>query len=304
MPRNKVVVTGGAGFIGSHLVRTLLTKGYDVHSIDTYAGGTFPERFSEQAIYHEGDIRDTELVTDIFKEALYVFHTAALPRVQYSIEFPEETTAVNIGGTVSVLSAAHRAGVKRVVYSASSSAYGDQEVLPLHESMTPNPLSPYALQKYVGELACKLSYELHRLETVSLRYFNVYGPQADPTGPYALVVAKFIELKKQGKPMTIAGTGENTRDYTHVRDIVSANLLAATSTRVGAGEVFNIGGGRQVSVKEIAEAIGGEVEYGEARFEPAHTLADTTLAKSFLEWEPKVSFEAGLQELLIEAGLV
>ena len=304
MKNTIAVVTGGAGFIGSHLARELLTQGYEVRVIDNYVGGKFPERLSDKATYYEGDIRDAQILRKVFEGASYVFHTAALPRVQFSIEFPEETTAVNIGGTVSVLNAAKNAGVKRVVYSASSSAYGDQDTLPLVETMTPSPKSPYALQKYVGELECILSHELHGLETVSLRYFNVYGQHADPNGPYALVVAKFIELKKQGKPMTIAGTGENTRDYTHVSDIVSANLLAATSTNVGKGEVLNIGGGRQVSVKEIAHMIGGEVEYGEERHEPAHTLADTTAAQTQLGWKPTVPFEQGLKGLLEEAGLV
>ena len=304
MNKTIAVVTGGAGFIGSHIVRELLSKNYDVRVIDNYSGGKFPERVSEEATYFEGDILDTDLIKKVCEGATYVFHTAALPRVQFSIEFPEETTAVNIGGTVAVLSAAQKAGVKRVIYSASSSAYGDQDTLPLVETMTPSPKSPYALQKYVGELECKLFTELHALETVCLRYFNVYGPQADPNGAYALVVAKFIELKKQGKPMTIAGTGKNTRDYTHVSDIVAANILAATSTNVGAGEVLNVGGGRQVSVLEIAQMIGGDVEFGEPRFEPAHTLADTSLANKLLRWQPKVPFDEGLANLLQEAGLV
>lgn len=300
----KAVVTGGAGFVGSHLVRELIARGYEVHVLDNYAGGKFPERFSDAATYYEGDIRESALLKKVFQNTRYVFHTAALPRVQFSMEFPEETTSVNIGGTVSVLNAAHQAGVQRVIYSASSSAYGDQDSLPLKEVMTPNPKSSYALQKYVGELECRLFSELHPLETVSLRYFNVYGPHADPNGPYALVIAKFIELKKQGKPMTIAGTGENTRDYTHISDIVNANLLAATSPNVGAGEVFNVGGGRQVSVNEIAQMIGGEVEYVEERFEPAHTLADTTAVRDLLGWEPTISFDTGLNELLQEAGLL
>lgn len=299
----KVVVTGGAGFIGSHLVRALVAEGYDVHSIDSYVGGRFPERVTKGATYHEGDIRDAKLLAEVFSGAEYVFHTAALPRVQFSIQFPEETTAVNIGGTVSVLNAAQQAGVKRVVYSASSSAYGDQDVLPLQESMTPHPKSPYALQKYVGELECKLFHDIHGLETVSLRYFNVYGPHADPNGPYALVVAKFIEQRKQGKPMTIAGTGENTRDYTHVSDIIAANILAATAPGVGSGEVINIGGGQQVSVLDIATMIGGEVVHEEARYEPAHTLADTTRAHELLGWQAKTTFATGLKQLLEEAQL-
>lgn len=299
----KAVVTGGAGFVGSHIVRELVAQGYETHVIDNYAAGKFPERFSEKATYHEGDIRDTELLNTVCKGADLVFHTAALPRVQFSIEFPEETTNVNIDGTVSVLNAAQKAGVKRVVYSASSSAYGDQDTLPLVETMRPMPMSPYALQKYFGEEACKVWNVIHGLETVSLRYFNVYGPQADPHGAYALVIAKFIEQRKNGQPLTITGTGENTRDYTHVSDIVRANLLAATSDKVGKGEVFNLGGGRNVSVLEIAELIGGDVVHVEARLEPKDTLADTTKARDFLGWQPKVSIEEGIADLKKQAGL-
>jgi UDP-glucose 4-epimerase len=299
----KVVVTGGAGFIGSHLVRALLEKGYDVHVIDNYAGGKFPERHSQDATYHEGDITDAEFVKEVFSGAEIVFHLAALPRVQFSIQQPVETNFVNVHGTLVLLKAAHDAGVRRFIYSASSSAYGDQEQMPLKEHMEANPKSPYALQKYVGELYARLFAELYGLETVSLRYFNVYGAHADPDGPYALVVARFIKQKKAGEPMTIAGDGLNTRDYTHVRDIVRANILAAESPRVGKGEVINIGSGRNYSVLEVADLLGGERVHIEARLEPKNTLADTTRARELLGWEPKESFEEGVRELLKEAGL-
>lgn len=301
--RTKAVITGGAGFIGSHIARALQDAGHDVHVVDTYVGGRFPERVVEGVVYHEVDIRDTDELAAICAGADVLFHTAALPRVQYSIEHPIETTSVNIDGTVSVLTAAQRAGVRRVVYSASSSAYGDQDVLPLVETMTPSPMSPYALQKYFGEEACKVWNIVHGLETVSLRYFNVYGPHADPHGAYALVVAKFIESRKQGESMSIAGDGTHTRDYTHVRDIVRANLLAAAAGTIGNGEVINLGGGRQVSVNEVAELVGGESVHVEPRLEPAHTLADTTKAKELLGWQPSITFEEGVAELKQLANL-
>lgn len=301
--KGKAVVTGGAGFIGSHLVRALVAQGYETHSIDNYVGGRFSERVTEGAVYHEGDIRDIEILKNVFDGATLVFHTAALPRVQFSIEHPVETHDVNVTGTLNVLQIAKETGVRRVVYSASSSAYGDQETLPLIETMPVHPMSPYALHKYIGEAYCQLYAEVYGLETVSLRYFNVYGPHADPHGAYALVVAKFIQQRVDGQPLTIAGDGKNTRDYTHVSDIVKANILAGTKDSVGKGETLNLGGGHNVSVLEIAELVGGDVVHVEARLEPKDTLADTTKAKELLGWEPSVSFADGVAELRRIAGI-
>lgn len=299
----KVVVTGGAGFIGSHLVRALVAEGYDTHSIDNYVGGRFPERVTEGATYHEGDIRNIETLKSVFVDAEIVFHTAALPRVQYSLEHPLETHEVNVTGTVNVLQAAMERGVTRVVYSASSSAYGNQTKMPLTESMIAHPMSPYALHKYIGEQYCQLYSDVFGLETVSLRYFNVYGPHADPFGAYALVVAKFIQQRVEKVPLTIAGDGKNTRDYTHVRDIVRANILASTADTVGKGEVLNLGGGHNVTVLEIAERVGGEKVHIEARLEPKDTLADTSKAKELLGWEPTIAFSEGVAELKQIAGI-
>jgi nucleoside-diphosphate-sugar epimerase len=223
--------------------------------------------------------------------------------VQFSLEHPVDTNEANVTGTLVVLKAAKDAGVQRFIYSASSSAYGDQDQMPLREEMSAHPKSPYALQKYVGELYSRLFAEVYELETVSLRYFNVYGPHADPNGPYALVIAKFIEQRKKCEPMTIAGDGLNTRDYTHVSDIVQANILAAESTKVGKGEVLNIGGGKNYSVLDIARMIGGETTHVEARLEPKDTLSDTTKAREWIGWEPHVSLEEGIQELKEQAGL-
>ena len=299
----KVVVTGGAGFIGSHLARALQAEGYDTHSIDNYAGGRFPDRVTEGVTYHEGDIRNMDTLVSVFEGADFVFHTAALPRVQYSLEHPVETHEVNVTGTLNVLQAATETGVTRVVYSASSSAYGDQATLPLVESMPAHPMSPYALHKYIGEQYCQLYSDVFGLETLCLRYFNVYGPQADPFGAYALVVAKFIQQRVEGVPLTIAGDGKNTRDYTHVTDIVRANILASTKDTVGKGEVLNLGGGHNVSVLDIANFVGGEVVHVEARLEPKDTLADTSKAKELLGWEPTITLREGIAELKEIAGI-
>jgi len=292
----KAVVTGGAGFIGSHITRALLVEGYEVAVVDNLSGGK-RENVPEGAVFHELDVNETTKLTEIMRGATYVFHLAALPRVQFSIEHPIESNHANIDGTVSVLTAAKDAEVKRVVYSASSSAYGDQESMPLVESMPTSPKSPYGLQKFVGELYCRLWSEVYDLPTVSLRYFNVYGPGASADGAYALVIAKFLKQRAEGKAMTVAGDGTNTRDYTHVRDIVRANLLAAKSERVGKGEIINIGAGRNVSVLGVAKLIGGPVEHIAPRLEPKHTLADYSLAKNLLDWEPREDFEQGIEEL-------
>ena len=290
----KVIVTGGSGFIGSHIVDALADRGFEVHSIDVNQPDI---RRNKKALYHNADIRQFDAIAPIVQDATYVFHCAALPRVQYSIEYPMETHDININGTLSVLEAARNGGVKRVIYSASSSAYGNQETMPLREDMPANPISPYGLQKYVGELKCRVWSEVYGLPTVSLRYFNVYGPRASHEGAYALVIAKFLHQRSRGEPMTITGSGEQTRDYTHVRDVVAANLLAAESDSVGKGEVLNIGAGSNASVNRIAELIGGPVEHIPPRLEPMHTLADNSRARSLLLWRPSVTLENGITEL-------
>lgn len=278
----KAVVTGAAGFIGSHLCEALRAGGYEVVSVDIKTGD---------------DVRDTEKMKKLFAGAQYVFHLAALPRVPYSIEHPRETHDHNINGTLSALVAAKEAGVSKFIYSASSSAYGNTERMPLLESMPAHPISPYGLQKYVGELYCRLWSEVYGLPTVSLRYFNAYGPGASDEGAYALVIARFLKQRREGLAMTITGDGTQTRDFTHVRDVVRANILAAESSNVGKGEVLNIGAGKNASVNKIAELIGGPVEHVAARLEPHDTLADNSLAKRLLSWEPAVALEEGIAEL-------
>ncbi len=292
-----MVVVGGAGFIGSNIVEALVARGDEVHVIDNLVGGK-REHVDAGATLHEVDMRDYDAIVPIIAGADTVFHLAALPRVQYSIEHPIETNDTNVGGLVNVLTASKEGGVRRVVYSASSSAYGDQAVMPLTEDMPAHPLSPYGLQKYIGELYSRMYSEVYDIETVSLRYFNVYGKNQDPEGAYALVIGKFLKQKAEGVPITITGDGEQTRDFTHVRDVVCANILASESAKVGKGEVMNIGAGANCSVNRLAELIGGPVEHVPARLEPKHTLADTTRARELLGWEPTITLEEGIRALL------
>lgn len=296
------VLTGGAGFIGTNLSYALVAKGKRVIVVDNLRGGK-RERLPEAVIFHEFDINETDRLAEVMKGADVVVHLAALPRVQFSIEYPFETQHANVDGTLSVLEASRSAGVKRVVYAASSSAYGDQEVLPLREDLRPQPKSPYALQKYTGELMLRLWNEIHGLETVSLRFFNVYGPYMDPEGAYALVIGKFLKLRKEGKTLTITGDGEQSRDFTHVDDLVRAIIAAAESDRVGNGEVLNAGAGRNVSINELAKMIGGPVEHVPARHEPKHTRADRTLIRELLGWEPRITLEEGIAALKKEWGI-
>lgn len=298
----RAVVVGGAGFIGSHLTDALLESGWRVDVIDNLSGGKM-EHVNPRANFHKKDIRNYDDIAPVIAGSDVVFHLAALPRVQYSIDFPQETNSVNAGGSLNVLQAAKEGGVKRVVYSGSSSAYGNQETMPLHEGLRAIPISPYALQKYIGEEYARIYSEIHGLQTVTLRYFNVYGTRMDPEGAYALVIGQFIKLRKEGKPLTITGTGEQTRDFTHVRDVVRANMLASESLNVGRGEAINIGAGRNISMKTLAEMIGGDIEYVPARKEPLHTLANNQRAKELLGWEPSIQIEEGIEALREEAGL-
>lgn len=292
----KVLVTGGAGFIGSHLVDALLERGFEVHIIDNLSTGK-KENINPDACFHKADIRDFANITPLFQGVMFVFHLAAFARVQPSIDDPKTTNDININGTLNVLLAAKDAKVKRVIYSASSSAYGDQNDLPLREDMNPSPLSPYGLQKYVGELYCGIFSRLYGLGTVSLRYFNVYGPRASVGGAYDLVLGRFLEQRKKGEPLTIVPDGSQSRDFTYVKDVVRANILAAESLKVGKGEVINIGGGKNYSILEIADIIGGPKVFIEPRIETKHTLADISKAKELLGWQPETSFKEGIEIL-------
>lgn len=294
----KIIVTGGAGFIGSHLVDALIERGYEVAVIDNLATGK-KENLNPRAEFHKLSICNYEGIAPLFKGVKIVFHVAALPRVQLSVEKPAETHNVNVNGTLNVLLAARKAGVKRMVYSASSSAYGDQKKLPLHEDLHPQPMSPYGLQKLIGEYYCRHFAQLYGLETVSLRYFNVYGPRMADKGAYVTVMSVFRRQKKAGRPLTITGDGGQTRDFTHVHDVVEANLKAAESSKVGQGEVINIGAGNNKTINEIAKFFGEDVVYKPPRDgEPRHTLADITRALRLLGWRPKRRIEDAIKELL------
>ena len=299
---SKCLVTGGAGFIGSNLADELINQGHEVVIIDNLSTGK-KEYINPKAKFYKVDIRNLEEIKPLFKGIEYVFHLAAFPRVQPSIEDPATANDINLNGTVNVLIAARDAKVKRVIYSASSSAYGDQTKMPLTEDMPAHPLSPYGLQKYVGELYCRLFTEIYGLPTVSLRYFNAYGRRQALEGAYCLVMGLFVSQRLKNEPMTITGDGKNKRDYTSVIDVVRANILAAKSDKVGKGEVMNIGRGSNFSVNELAEMIGGPVKHIEPRIEPKETLADNFLAKKLIGWEPTVNLPEWLEGYKKEMGL-
>lgn len=293
----RYLVTGGAGFVGSHIVDTLIDRGDVVMVIDNLSTGK-KENVNPKAKFIKADICNLKKITPYFKKIHGVFHTAALPRVQPSIKDPLTTHNANVNGTLNVLWAAKTTKVKRVVYSASSSAYGNPESFPSKETLRPRPLSPYGLQKYIGEEYCRLFAELYGLETIALRYFNVYGPRMADSGAYLTVIKTFLNQRTHKKPLTIVGDGTQTRDFTNVFDVVHANLLAMESENVGHGEVMNIGPGKSYSVSQIAAMIGGPVAYLPARIEPKHSLADNTLARTLLGWEPKHNLPDSIKKFL------
>jgi nucleoside-diphosphate-sugar epimerase len=295
----KAAVVGGAGFIGSNLVDALVERGDDVVVVDNLSTG-YRRNLNPAARLHEIDIaEDSERLTSALNGREVVFLTAALARVPRSIEDPVGTHSVNVTGALRVLKAAVDAGVRRVVYSSSSSVYGDQPTLPLTEDMHPGPLNPYACQKLMGEIYARNFARIYGLETVCLRYFNVYGPRQVTEGAYRLVISIFMDQRRQGQPMTIHGDGEQTRDFTWVGDVVRANMLAAASDGVGRGEPINIGAGAEVSVNRVAELIGGPVVHVEPRgFDERFKRAGIERARQLLGWEPRVHIEEGIRRIL------
>jgi nucleoside-diphosphate-sugar epimerase len=292
-----VLVTGGAGFIGSHLVEALLQRHCVVRVVDNFTTGK-SERVVPGAELISADIRNGESIALPFNGVDCVFHTAALARVPLSIEKPLETHMTNVVGTLNVLLAARNAGVRRVIFSGSSSVYGDQPSLPLREDMKPNPLSPYALQKLVGEQYTRMFHLLYGMETLTLRYFNVFGPRMATEGAYVTVLSAFMRARRAGNPLTVHGDGEQTRDFTHVRDVVRANLLAM-DCEIADGRPLNIGQGHAVSVNWLADRIGGMRVYQPPRLgDVRNTLADYAQARAILGWTPQVTTEEGLDELI------
>lgn len=298
----KIIVVGGAGFIGSNLVDELIRRGDKVVVIDDLSTGK-KENINPEAEFHKIDARDLKKIKPLFFNADYVFHLAALSNVQFSIDNPAESNDVNLNATLNVLIAARDSGVKKVVYSASAAAYGNQEEEKWHEGMQADLLSPYGLQKYVGELYCGLFSKLYGLPTVGLRYFNVFGKRQNLDGAYAPVVGIFVKKRLEGKPMIIFGDGKQTRDFISVIDVVQANILAAESERVGVGEIINIGSGKSYSVNELAKMVGGPIEKMSPRIEVKKSLADNSLAKKLLGWKPTVDLSEWLEEHKKEIGL-
>lgn len=295
---SKCLVTGGAGFLGSHLVDKLIDEGHEVVVIDNLSLGK--QKFvNDKAEFYQKDITNLEEIKPLFYGADVVFHVAADPRLQASIDNPVRSHEVNVGGTLNVLQASVEKGVDKVVFSSSGAIYGDKEELPISEEADPDPNAPYPSHKLMGERYMDLYSKLHNIDTVCLRYFNMYGPRKTTKGGYPMVIPAFLEQKKEGEPLTIVGDGKQTRDYVHVFDAVRANI-SAWKSEYGDADIFNIGSGIQVSVNEIADIIGGEVTHvpereGEIRF----SEADISKAKEKLDWKPRIEFEQGLKDLMV-----
>ena len=298
----KMVITGGAGFIGSNIAEELSKKkDNEIIIVDDLSTGKMANlrKFNQNINLVRGSITNLNLLKVVFKGMDYVFHQAAIPSVPRSIKDPIASNNANINGTLNVLVAAKDCDVKKVVYASSSSVYGDTPELPKREDMTPNPLSPYAVTKLLGEYYCKVFNGIYGLKTVSLRYFNVYGPRQDPYSDYAAVIPKFINRVSENKPPVIYGDGEQTRDFTFVKDVVKANVLAAKSDANG---VYNIANGNRISINELANMIMAligndltpmheDLREGDVK----HSLADISEAKKNLGYEPRYSLEEGLR---------
>jgi nucleoside-diphosphate-sugar epimerase len=303
----RYVVTGGAGFIGSHLVEHLVGAGHDVVVLDDFSTGKRENLapWLGRIELVEGSVTDPDVCARAIRGADYVLHQAALPSVPRSVRDPVASHAVNATGTLMVLLAARDAKVKRVVYAASSSAYGNTPELPKREDMVARPLSPYAVAKLAGEQYCRAVHASFGVPTVALRYFNVFGPRQDPTSQYAAVIPKFITAALAGEGPTIFGDGEQTRDFTFIANVVRANLLACDAPPAAFGEVCNVGCGERISVNELWRRIrklaGASVE---ARYEPTRTgdvrdsLASLDRARALLGYEPVVSVDEGLRRTL------
>ena len=301
----KYVVTGGAGFIGSNLVDLLVEKGCKVEVIDNFSTGK-KENCNPKASYHNLDLSNSKnlsQIQSILDGTKGVFHLAALARVQESIDNPLHFEKNNTLSTINILKACSDQKVKRLIYSASSSAYGNTEKLPSKEEDRVDPISPYAMQKYYGEVCCRMFSKVYGVETVSLRYFNVYGERQNLDGAYALVMCVFAKQRLNNEPLTIRGDGEQRRDFTHVYDIARANYLAMNSDKVGEGEVINIGNSDNRSVNEIAALIGGPKTNIPPVVEPRETLADNNKAQNLLGWSPTINIEDWVPKYKKDLGI-
>ena len=297
----KALVTGGAGFIGSNLALALLARGHDVRLLDNFSTGHRANLEPLDAEVVEGDLRSYERVAAAVGGVEVVFHQGALPSVPRSIQDPLTSTAVNVEGTLNVLLAARDAGVRRVVFASSSSVYGDAPGMPRRESQPLAPLAPYAVSKLAAEQYCMVANRVYGVETVALRYFNVFGERQDPLSGYAAVIPKFIRMMLDGQRPTIFGDGQTSRDFTHVENVVEANLAAAVEP-AAAGRVMNIAVGSSHTLNELVSTLQGlvdselEPEYGPPRpGDVSESLADVSLARKLLGYEPRIGFEEGLQ---------
>tara|TARA_Y100001938_G_scaffold149504_1_gene236563 strand:+ start:651 stop:1565 length:915 start_codon:yes stop_codon:yes gene_type:complete len=294
---SKVIVTGGAGFIGSNLVNRLVNDGHDVTVIDDESSDAHESfYYNNEARYFTYDIVDYDKIESLFDGVDYVFHLAAEARIQPAIEDPMKAVQTNVLGTCSVLQAARTHGVKRVVYSSTSSAYGLANPIPNKEDMTKDCLNPYSVSKTSGEELCQMYSKLFGLETVIFRYFNVYGENQPTKGQYAPVIGLFQRQHSNGEPMTVVGDGMQRRDFTHVSDVVEANILAAMyADEKAVGEIFNIGSGTNHNIHNIVHLVGGEnaefVYISERVGESRETLSDCSKAHDILNWKPKVTLE-------------
>jgi nucleoside-diphosphate-sugar epimerase len=296
------LVTGGAGFIGSHIVESLVKKGERVRVIDNLSTGKLEnlKLFMDEIEFIEGDLRDPKAAAQAAEGADFILHQAAIPSVPRSIEDPIGSTENNLKGTLHLLMAARDAKVKRLVYASSSSIYGDSPTMPKREDLLPAPLSPYAASKLAGEYYCQVFHRVYGLETVSLRYFNVFGPRQDPLSPYAAVIPKFITRALTKKPLVVYGDGEQSRDFSYVADVVQANLLACGATGI-AGEQFNVGSGEQTSLNQLVQALKEIIdpdltaEYTEPQpGDVRHSLAGIEKAQRLMGFAPTVPFSEGL----------
>ena len=298
----RVLVTGGGGFIGSNLVRGLLERGEQVRVLDNFSTGNRGNLVGlDDVEIVEGELRSYERVHNATRGVELVFHLGALPSVPRSVQDPLTTSAVNVEGTLNVLLAARDEGIRRVVFASSSSVYGNSGELPRVETANPDPISPYGVAKLAAERYCVSFSRVYPLETIALRYFNVFGPNQDPRSQYAAVVPRFISEAAAGRPVPIYGDGSQSRDFTYVANVVEATILAADAAD-GSGAIVNVATGRSVTVNELADAVGAvlaravEKEHHEARTgDVSHSWADVRAAEALLGWKPRVTLEEGLR---------
>lgn len=298
----KAIVTGGCGFIGSHMVDRLVAEGLEVVVIDNLSNGSVrnieQHRDNSRVKFIEADISNYHAIEPHFKNVDWVFHLAALADIVPSIERPMGYYTTNVNGTVNVLEASRAHGVKKIVYAASSSCYGIPDNYPTSESAEIRPQYPYALTKYLGEALCMHWHQVYKMNIASLRFFNVYGPRARTSGTYGAVFGVFLAQKLAEKPFTVVGDGKQTRDFTFVTDVVNACYMAAKNEKCS-GEIMNVGSGNTHSINQLVELLGGKITYIPKRpGEPDCTFADTKKIQTVLGWKPKVSFEEGVQRML------